>query len=178
MKKQKTSKEFYSGRNHPQARLTKANILFYHTIINTPKIKKVFEFGCNTGRHLAILKDFGYVVSGCDVSRKVVASAHKELNIKHGDENYLVKIKDNGFDVTLTKSVLCHMPKSEAQVAISEMKRIAKKAVIICECINKNSAHWYIHDYTLFGFVEVVTIDSYLYEKNNATYKIYEWKNH
>jgi len=173
-KREKIVKAYYKNEYHPQYNLSKANVLLYNQIFQLKDVEHIFEFGCNVGRHLNRLNNFGFKTCGIDINEKWIAEAKSNgLNAHVGNEDYLKDIEENLFDLCFTNSVLCHMPKKEAKIAIKELKRIAKKYVIAFECISKEHKFWWIHNYKELGFKEVLTVDSHLSEKNGATYKLF-----
>jgi len=160
----KKEKLFYQKRHHPQRNFSRANVRLYQTILDLD-VKTIFEFGCGVGRHLERLHDWGYVVSGMDISTKCVKEAKGNgLKVVEGDETALKNIKPR--DLVFTNSVLCHM--SDPSEAIEQLKRIASKYLIMCECVTKDNDFWWIHEYE--GKL-IHTIDSHAVD--GATYNMY-----
>lgn len=157
-------KQYYKLRYHPQRNLSIANIRLYQTILDLD-VRTIFEFGCGVGRHLERLNSWGYITSGMDISRKcIIEGKENGLKVMTGDERGLHRLKPR--DLVFTNSVLCHM--SEPQQAMEELKRMAKKYLIMCECVTKENDFWWIHEYE--GKL-IHTIDSHL--DNGATYNMY-----
>jgi len=167
-------KLYYRTKYHKQLNLSKSNIKLYNQIIDLD-IQTIFEFGCNIGRHLSILKNFGYSVKGMDINSTFIQQAVNDygLDAITGDETKLKNIYSGSFDLCFTNSVICHMPKDEAEVAIKELKRISKRYIILFECISKTNDLWWIHNYESYGFKEILKSDSHLYWKNEAEYKLF-----
>lgn len=166
-------KKYYKTKYHSQHNLSASNIKLYNFILELD-IKTIFEFGCNVGRHLFRLRNFGYDVSGIDINKEFIIEANEQgLHCGVGDEKKLKKLKDNKFDLCFTNSVICHMPAKDAKVAIENLKRISSKYVILFECVTKKNDFWWIHDYEKFGFKPMLESDSHLKHKNNATYKLF-----
>lgn len=154
--------EFYKERHHPQYRLSEANIRMYNIILDLD-VDTVFEFGCGIGRHLHRLGELGYDCTGVDISKECVNEAKDNgLNVYVGDENTLVD--QNDFDLVITNSVLCHMENPP----VEQLKSMASKYLLMCECVSKTNDYWWIHEYP---GKELLTVDAHL--DNGATYKIY-----
>ena len=85
------------------------------------------------------------------------------LNVVHGDETMLHYM--TGYDLVFTNSVLCHM--SDIKLAMKQLRRIAEKYLITCECVSKSNDYWWIHEYK--GKL-LYTVDSHL--ENGATYEL------
>jgi SAM-dependent methyltransferase len=177
-RREETVKQYYKEEYHAQYNLSKANIKLYNEIIGLLGVDTIFEFGCNVGRHLNRLNNFGYTTSGIDINSEFIEEAISNgLSVKTGDESFLVNhISDDEYDLSFTNSVICHMPPETADIAITELKRISKKYVIMCECITKDHKFWWVHDYKKYGFTELLTVESHLYNKNDAIYKIFIYK--
>lgn len=147
------AKKYYQKDYHPQFNLSGANIRLYSAILDQHGIDTVFEFGCNIGRHLSRLKEWGYQVSGMDINPQFIQFARElGINAHVGSETDLYAIADNSFDLVFTNSVLCHMNPESYKVAMKEIKRIAKTKIIIMECVTKEHDYWWIHDYKAEGF--------------------------
>ncbi len=120
------------------------------------KPTSVFEFGCNQGKNLAYLENGGIEdVSGIDLAW-----------IKHprtciGDEESLNKIASNSFDIMFTNSVLGHIPPEDVLNIIGNLKRIAKKHVILGEIGDDiDNDRWFYHDFDKYGFSKITEIES------------------
>jgi trans-aconitate methyltransferase len=157
-------KIYYTHRFHPQRNFSKANVRLYNTILDLG-VETIFEFGCGIGRHIEKLNSWGFTASGMDISLECVEEARGSgLNVLHGDETVLKHISPK--DLVFTNSVLCHM--SDIEEAQKQIKRIAKKYIIACECVSKINDYWWIHEYE--GEL-IHTIDSHL--DNGAMYNLY-----
>ena len=169
---QNKEKQYYKTKYHPQYNLSAANIRLYNEILNLKSIETVFEFGCNIGRHLQRLQILGYDVYGMDINKDFVKSCIlQEINVIVGDENKLHTIESDSMDLVFTNSVLCHM--SDIKKAIKELKRITKRELIVCECINKTNDFWWEHDYEALGFKPIIELTSHKIEK--AKYILYKY---
>lgn len=91
---------------------------------------RVFEFGCNVGRHLRAMREAipEVQVAGMDIHLPAVHVARSEgLPVLLGDELSLSLFEESAFDVAYTVSVLDHLP-SPAQ-ALYELDRIAEVVI-------------------------------------------------
>jgi 2-polyprenyl-3-methyl-5-hydroxy-6-metoxy-1,4-benzoquinol methylase len=139
----------------------------------------VFEFGCGTGKILERLKvqkqDIARI--GIDISKRNIDFAvyrGRKKFVLYGDENDLHKFVE--WDVAYTCSVLDHIPdKKQLRVIINHLKRIANKAVVICETNDVPGKYYFPHNYESFGFKKTnAEIKS---KGDNATYNIWVWVN-
>jgi SAM-dependent methyltransferase len=96
--------------------------------------QRVFEFGCNAGKNLRAIKTTApdVEVYGIDINQSAVAYARSTgLACGLGDESTLRAMPAGTFDVVFTVSVLDHLP--DPRPAFSELKRLARKALILHE---------------------------------------------
>lgn len=95
----------------------------------------VLEFGCNAGRNLDQIRRRIPATQffGVDVNQQNIERGRKlfNLNLCVADENWLTKQPDNSFDVTLTVSVIDHMPYPEA--VLRHLLRITKHYLVLFE---------------------------------------------
>jgi trans-aconitate methyltransferase len=115
----------------------------------------VFEFGCGSGKNLALLKKNNPNVEtyGMDISIVNVMQSH--LNgvdcVIRGDERYMPNSK---FDVCFTCSVLDHIPHENIKQVIGNLVSMSRKAVVIGETNELEGNFYYKHDFESFGFVK------------------------
>jgi trans-aconitate methyltransferase len=115
----------------------------------------VFEFGCGSGKNLALLKKNNPNVEtyGMDISIVNVMQSH--LNgvdcVIRGDERYMPNSK---FDVCFTCSVLDHIPHENIEQVIGNLVSMSRKAVVIGETNELEGNFYYKHDFESFGFVK------------------------
>lgn len=110
----------------------------------------VLEFGCGTGKHLKALPNVRFKL-GVDISIHNLLHGHIKNEQNYlilGDEDILPRLQQ--FDIVFTCSVLDHIP--EVDQIIEEMKRIAQKAVFLCETLDTPAEFYYPHEYEKFGF--------------------------
>lgn len=122
--------------------------------INSLHPDGVFEFGCNNGKNLRLLEslDDSVGVWGIDINKDTL----KHPNTCFGDEETLKDMEGGLYDLVFTCSVLNHIPHGDVEGVISNLCRIARKHVIIAECVEiKNHPRWFSHDYELYGFKKV-----------------------
>lgn len=124
----------------------------------------IFEFGCNSGLCLKILKEFMSHITGFGIDPNKDAikyGIHKfSLDLVCADHNYLKSMNDKSYDVCLTRSVLCHILEDDIPNIVQHLKRIAKNYVLLVEPTSLEghaTGHTWIHDYTKYGFKEIKT---------------------
>ncbi len=170
-------KDYYRNVHNFQKRLNPETFFVYGYIYGTGA-KSVFEFGCNVGRHLDQMRQLGLEVNGIDPVKRFIQEGQKFYDlgkrIKVGDEESLIRIPTNHYDVCMTASVLNHI--CDINDIVKELKRIAKHEIVICESNNKTEGKspWYPHDYEALGFKKIRKHQSNV--KSDAIYYVYSWK--
>jgi ubiquinone/menaquinone biosynthesis C-methylase UbiE len=90
--------------------------------------KDILEIGCGTGRDAGelIKRDFNY--TGIDASEEMLNIAQKQVPEAefHVGDFYKLDFADNSFDGFWAAATFLHVPKSEIDVVIAEVKRILK----------------------------------------------------
>jgi SAM-dependent methyltransferase len=103
---------------------------------------KILDICCNTGRYLNYLSNYGYKnLYGVDINKDAISHAKKnrKLNLKHSAiENYLLKKKDNYFDITYTHGATIELVKPTFNI-IAEISRVTKLYTIIIIWENDHS---------------------------------------
>lgn len=121
-------------------------------ILDTHAPSSVFEFGCSSGRNLAVLRelarkrDIKLGLYGIDANKTTVDAGHNAhadnfISIKYGDEVTLSIIPDNSYDVVLSVSVLDHIPNPQWCAVYDDMVRVASKAVVMVEPVVWETAY-------------------------------------
>ncbi len=103
----------------------------------------VLDVGSGTGAWLSAINRFGIAEAcGVDFSEKMVKQAiknHPEITFKQGSGENLQMFDDNSFDLVTASFVLHGMKKEKRTRVLSEMKRVAKKHVVIHDFHKKTS---------------------------------------
>ena len=95
----------------------------YRLIVDTNP-KTILEIGVGTGALSAYLKCRGFKTTTCDFDKRLNPDFVQDVrDIK--------KIKTNSFDTVVAFEVLEHIPFSDLDKALQELRRITKKNVII-----------------------------------------------
>ncbi len=129
------------------------NVRMYD-IIEQMKPTSVFEFGCNCGKNLNALKKRGLKrLSGIDINERALRYGRKEFNanISYGDENYLLLIPDNRYDLVFVCSVLCHMP--DIKDTLKHLRRISRRLLIV-ETHETPNKYFINHEYKGFKKID------------------------
>jgi len=130
--------------------------------------ERIFEFGCNTGFNLNLIKKINPNASlfGVDLSKPAIDQGKEKykLNLEIGDENYLSHITHNSFDLVFTCSVLNHIP--DIDKIILQLQRIGRTCLFI-ECPIVLGVNYYGHDYYSYGMKII---------KRYPPYMVYEYK--
>jgi len=110
------------------------------------KFDSVLEVGCGAGKNLdKIRKEFGVKVLGIDIN----VDAVKETS-RHSIYAKIGMVEDidypnKSIDLLLTDAMLIYVPPEKIKIAVSEMIRVARKYIIMCEWHNnkdKFDGHW------------------------------------
>ena len=117
--------------------------------------RNVFEFGCHDGRNLALLQALNHNItcSGIDINPRAIANGirkWKSLFLFCGDESRLKENPNLAYDVVFTSSVLCHI--EQPKEIISDLVRMAKRGVLLCETQEIKGKYYWAHDYRSMGF--------------------------
>lgn len=104
--------------------------------IDLGEYKSLLDIGCGTGALCKILYDQGLKVTGVDPSKPMLNQARKKLKdsdveLIHIDPNKSLPFPDKSFDIVMTSYVAHGLERKERLELYSEMRRIAKKIVII-----------------------------------------------
>lgn len=146
----------------------------------------IFEFGCGQGKNLDLITKSAYrapKVSGIDLSRKAVDSAHKKGRkyVELGDEHVLESKRANSCSVAFTCSVLDHIETDWiAEKIVKDLQRIARDSVVLLETDRHSPGYYYyFHDYEMWGFKKLKwEYYSSPYEGGDgSTYYMFRWDN-
>ena len=91
--------------------------------------KRILEAGCGTGTTLARLR--GYETVGLDYSKPALAIAKHNCGRAVLGDMKKMPFKNKEFDVVFNQGVMEHFSGSEFAKMMKEMKRVAKKVVVI-----------------------------------------------
>lgn len=96
------------------------------------------DVGCGTGAYCTMLKEKGFIVTGVDYSENMIKRAKKNDpdNIYYVMDASDLKFPDESFDLVLCIGIL-QCVRSHEKV-ISELKRVAKRKIIISTLRRKN----------------------------------------
>lgn len=154
--------------------------------------KSCFEFGCGQAKNLVLLRRRHHIrnLAGIDISKRAIELGQKwkakvdsvvNFALAVGDESFLQNMRSHSYDVCFTCSVLDHIPRDRTvERILTELKRIAIKAVVLCETLaDRPSIYYYPHIYEGFGFhrskYEYYS-DPYKTGGDGATYFMYSWR--
>lgn len=107
----------------------------YHEI-DIKEYDSVLDIGCGTGALCKTLSDDGLSVTGVDTSLGMLNQARKKLKdsrveLVHIDPDDSLPFKDKSFDLVITSYVAHGLQREERLELYREMRRIARKTVII-----------------------------------------------
>lgn len=100
----------------------------------------VFEFGCASGRNLAILREYLphaklVGIDQCKTTLNRGRETHPSIVFLHGDESALQSVADNAYTVAFTSSVLDHIPHPYWREVYDHLVRVSKIGVLLHEPI-------------------------------------------
>ena len=137
------------------------------------KFDSLLEIGCGCGPNLyRIQKEFPDVVlAGIDINEENIVFGKKTLLnvILNPTDAIKLPFGDKFYDVVLSDAVLIYANPERAELMIDEMKRVAKKAIVLCEwhddAINKfgtiMAGHWVRNYIKLLGGGKAIKITNW-----------------
>lgn len=154
------------------------NFNYPHRNLILEELKKIqweslLEVGCGAGPNLRRINDEfeGVKLAGADINEECIEFGRKMLP----DVSWVLTdaialpFEDKSFDVVLSDAVLIYANPERVETMISEMKRVAKKAIILCEwhddSLNKfgtpMAGHWVRNYIKLLGGGETIKITNW-----------------
>ncbi len=113
------------GKQHPYV-AEKTNIILD---IIPPDVRTIIDVGCGDGTITNVLAE-RYSTAGIDTSREGLKNLSKKAQPVFGSADCL-PFKSNCVDLSLSSELLEHLPEEVFLGAISEMKRISRKHILI-----------------------------------------------
>ena len=109
----------------------------------------ILDLGCGSGRYSSLFPDNGWDYTGFDISEKLVSLAQQYYPKK---KFFVSDVKDlptdKVYDIGFSFTTLQHVPKEDLDEAVSKLKKICKKMIIV-ESQGFTSADYCIdHDYS------------------------------
>lgn len=129
--------------------------------VKKEKSQNILEVGCGFGRNIKYLIDNGIdpqIITGVDISKGMIKKAKDFINndkVVLKTANCLdLPFTNKSFDLVLVYTVLMHIPPNEINDAISEIKRVSNRTIIVIEqnyepignAVNAKK-YTFIHDY-------------------------------
>jgi ubiquinone/menaquinone biosynthesis C-methylase UbiE len=110
--------------------------------LDITRYQKIIDIGCGTGALCSVLNQKGLSVTGVDTAQKMLKIARnnsKNTNINFIEANVLNRLpfEDKYFDISIASYVAHGLQEHERILMYSEMNRITKHRVIICD-YNRN----------------------------------------
>jgi len=104
----------------------------------------ILDIGTGTGAWISNISKFSNKKSvGTDFSKKMLHQAkknHPNIEFIHADGENLSSFEDNSYDVVTASFVLHGMKAPEREIVLKEMKRVARKYVMIHDFHDKTDA--------------------------------------
>jgi ubiquinone/menaquinone biosynthesis C-methylase UbiE len=97
--------------------------------------KSVLDVGTGTGVWADMIRGYGAVVSGIDVSDKMLAKAIKrygrDISFMEADASSLTHLEDDSFDIVTASFVLHGMTRDKREPVLLEMRRVSRGIIAI-----------------------------------------------
>lgn len=140
-------RDYWESRVHPHR-------LFLLQQLGKLRFDTLLEVGCNAGPNLALIKERWpeVKVSGIEASLKAARFARDmipQAEIIVGNLLWL-PWPDKSFDVVLADAVLMYIKPEDVKLAFSELKRVAKRAIVVVDRYSKaekNDGYIWSRDY-------------------------------
>jgi len=125
---------------------------------------QILDVGCGTGALLSVLAGSGYRAYGIDRAEDMLKVArwktrHQMITYFHLTDESGLPFPDNAFDVVMSSYVLHGMKKEERLALYREMKRVARRKVIIHDYNQNRSLPTTVIEYLekgdYFQFIQV-----------------------
>ena len=103
---------------------------------------QILDVGCGTGALLSVLSESGYKTTGVDMAKEMLKVAkwktrHLDIRYIHLSGKASLPFNDHAFDAVISSHVLHGMKREDRIALYKEMKRVARRKVIIHD-YNKN----------------------------------------
>jgi ubiquinone/menaquinone biosynthesis C-methylase UbiE len=112
------------------------------------KRKKVLDLGCAAGRDTSELTKNGYIVTGVDLSEKLLEIAKKKypsLSFSHSDIRSL-PFKDESYDAVWAIAVFHHLDYKDMLPTLKEFNRVLKNHGIVFIKTKKGEGRWKVKE--------------------------------
>lgn len=125
---------------------------------------QILDVGCGTGALLSVLSESGYKAHGIDLAADMLKVArwktrHQMITYFQLEADSPFPFQDNSYDVVMSSYVLHGMKREERLSLYREMKRVARRKVIIHDYNQKRSLPTSIVEYLekgdYFQFIQV-----------------------
>lgn len=133
----------------------------------------ILEIGCASGPNLRRLKEeFPETqLAGVDVNENAIRWARERmagpiLKVSKATE---LPFEDKSFDIVLADAVLIYVPPKDIKKVISEMDRVARKAIILCEWDAKAKLGKIVDDHWARDYKALLEDGGFLVEKYKLT---------
>jgi len=136
----KDAQDFWSTTDFQRKEYNQNELPFYTRsllrVIEHLQVKRVFEFGCNSGRNLDLIRrriDRIEDASGCDINSESIEFGRDKfgLDITVADESIFDSMEENSVDLLFTVSVLDHIP--DVKKAMKGILRVTETYILLVE---------------------------------------------
>lgn len=127
-------------------------------------IESILDVGCGTGAMCEVFQQNGLIVEGCDQSETMLKQARrltsKKIRYTRVDATKGLDYPEKSFDVVIASFVAHGMQEKQRKELYAQMKRVARKAVVLHDYGQKR--HWvsdfleWLENGDYFRFIKVV----------------------
>lgn len=105
--------------------------------------RQVLDIGCGRGRHVAMLNQLGFTVTGMDVQRHPYWGRISNADFIIGSAECLPYIPDSSFDLIVCMQVLMYLKNDD--LVLAQIRRILKReGYLLLQVTNKENLHTFL----------------------------------
>jgi SAM-dependent methyltransferase len=138
------NKDYFAKRNQLFSFLKAGLFAFLIKIFLKPRT--LLDVGCAGGELVKITSMLGIKTFGIDISKSAINCANKDSGGSFARASILsIPFEDDSFDVVVSLAVMEHILSTDADRALTEAMRVAKRFILLQICVKDNPLEWNKH---------------------------------